>query len=251
MASESPEDTTPQLGDEGTDAWRDDGGYGAADIQQSSHTEHYSHHQAQDLTTSVDPAPNDSGDSPSDADDDSGEYDPESVIITTNTPPAPAVVAEPSTATSSPRPSKKPKKAGGFIVGSSDDEDDTTPPPAASNTLKPNPPDIQSHTFSHSPLQQSTTSQDIAGNSTSSNPVAQVSNGHANVSPATNTSASKSRLPTDIMGILEDRVKDDPRGEIDSWLGLIEEYRRRNMIHDTRAVYDRFFSVFPQSVCCH
>ncbi|ORY58753.1 uncharacterized protein BCR38DRAFT_352545 [Pseudomassariella vexata] len=224
MASESPEDTTS--------AWEGNEGYGGAEYHQASHTEQHSLHQpVQERSTSIDPAFNAPGESPSpsDVDEDGDEYDPESITITTT---APAPVA--------PSASKKRKKAGGFIVGSSDDEDDT-PPAAPSNTLKPNTDDVPSHTFSHSPLQQSNTMNDAA----------QVRNGHGvSAVPAPQnqgTVPSKSRLPADVIGILEDRVNNDPRGDMDAWLSLIEEHRRRNMILETRAVYERFLKVFPQS----
>ncbi|KAF2263505.1 hypothetical protein CC78DRAFT_533930 [Lojkania enalia] len=55
----------------------------------------------------------------------------------------------------------------------------------------------------------------------------------------------KARLPQDRVGILEDRIAEDPRGDVEAWLSLIEEHRRRHKIDDTRAVYDRFFKVFP------
>ncbi|KAI0129178.1 hypothetical protein BJ170DRAFT_707338 [Xylariales sp. AK1849] len=192
------------------DAWGEDGdGYGNA--------EQYSHQQQtqEPTTTSHVPA---SGDSAEDSD-----YDPESVTIS-----APAVA--------SPRPSKKPKKAGGFIVGSSDDEDDHPTP--ATNSPPPDPPLLQSHAQppSQTLVQQSTTViQDFAASS------AQVSNGRGY------PPAALPRLPVNTIGILEDRVINDPRGDLDAWLALIEEHRKRNMIQDTRAVYERFLQVFPQA----
>ncbi|KAI9738217.1 MAG: mRNA 3'-end-processing protein rna14 [Cirrosporium novae-zelandiae] len=53
------------------------------------------------------------------------------------------------------------------------------------------------------------------------------------------------RLPHDRIGILEDRIKEDPRGDMDAWLDLISEHQRRNKLDDARSVYDRFFEVFP------
>jgi cleavage stimulation factor subunit 3 len=78
-------------------------------------------------------------------------------------------------------------------------------------------------------------------------------------SPATNsnptipstlqsTTLPKARLPHDTTGILEDRIKEDPRGDLDAWLALIKEHRNRNKLDDARAVYERFFKVFPQAV---
>lgn len=256
MAAENPEDGFAQHGEEADNAWGTGDGVGASEDQQ--HTEHDSHEQAQE-PVSADPSFNASGDPTSDADEDGGEYDPESISITTTVPvlpPAshtPTAAAEQDDATASPRPSKKPKKAGGFIVGSSDDEDDSaTPPPAvpavAANSLKPASSDAQSRAFTRSPLQQSTTSTEATSDPAAAGPAAQASNGLGIVTATPNMIEAKSRLPTDIIGILEDRIKDDPRGDMDAWLALIEEHRRRNMIQDIRAVYERFLKVFPQSV---
>ncbi|KAK8002039.1 cleavage polyadenylation factor subunit RNA14 [Apiospora marii] len=255
MASENPEDGFAQHGEETDNTWETGDGVGASEDQQ--HTEHDSHEQAQE-PDSADPSFNASGDPTSDADEDGGEYDPESISLTTTVPvlpPAshtPTAAAERDDATASPRPSKKPKKAGGFIVGSSDDEDDSaTPPPAvpaaAANSLKPASSDAQSRAFTHSPLQQSTTSAEATTDPAAAGPTAQASNGLGIVTATPNMNEAKSRLPTDIIGILEDRIKDDPRGDMDAWLALIEEHRRRNMIQDIRAVYERFLKVFPQS----
>lgn len=65
---------------------------------------------------------------------------------------------------------------------------------------------------------------------------------------ATATSLPKARLPHDRIGILEDRIKEDPRGDMDAWLSLINEHRRRNKLDDARSTYDRFFKVFPSAV---
>jgi cleavage stimulation factor subunit 3 len=58
----------------------------------------------------------------------------------------------------------------------------------------------------------------------------------------------KARLPHDVVGILEDRIKEDPRGDMDAWLNLISEHRRRNKFLDVRKVFERFFKVFPSAV---
>lgn len=62
-------------------------------------------------------------------------------------------------------------------------------------------------------------------------------------------SSPKGRLPHDRVGMLEDRIKDDPRGDVDAWLELIAEHRSRNRIDNARDVYERFFKVFPSCVC--
>ena len=63
-----------------------------------------------------------------------------------------------------------------------------------------------------------------------------------------NQSAARSRIPHDTIGILEDRTKEDQKGDMEAWLSLIDEYKQRGKIDEIRKVYDRFFSVFPQAV---
>ncbi|KAI9798586.1 MAG: mRNA 3'-end-processing protein rna14 [Piccolia ochrophora] len=63
----------------------------------------------------------------------------------------------------------------------------------------------------------------------------------------TSKTVPKARLPHDRVGILEDRVKEDPRGDINAWLGLIEEHRKRNKVDDARGVYERFLKLFPMA----
>jgi cleavage stimulation factor subunit 3 len=58
----------------------------------------------------------------------------------------------------------------------------------------------------------------------------------------------KTRLPHDVIGLFEDRIKEDPRGDTEAWLGLIHEHRKRNKLDDARAVFDRFLKVFPTAV---
>ncbi|KAI0165271.1 hypothetical protein GGR52DRAFT_558193 [Hypoxylon sp. FL1284] len=192
----------------------------------------------------VDQEPQYPGDEANEEDEDGAEYDPESVTISA---PVPPVIERP--ASDSPRPSKKPKTAGGFVVNSSDDEDDTqvpTPVQAqAPDTLKPSPSDAQTRPFSHSPLQQTTPAQE-----TSAYSLPQASNDPPTAPPASEVAAattSRIRLPTDIIGQYEDRIKQDPRGALESWLALIDEHKRRYNTEDTRAVYDRFLAVFPQA----
>lgn len=58
----------------------------------------------------------------------------------------------------------------------------------------------------------------------------------------------KLRLPHDRVGILEDRIKEDPRGDLEAWQNLIGEHRKRGKIEDARKVYERFLVVFPSAV---
>ncbi|KAH8727197.1 hypothetical protein GQ44DRAFT_611963 [Phaeosphaeriaceae sp. PMI808] len=61
----------------------------------------------------------------------------------------------------------------------------------------------------------------------------------------TSTTLPKARLPQDRIGILEDRIAEDPRGDIEAWLSLIEEHRRRHKNDEARTVFDRFLKTFP------
>ncbi|KKY15038.1 putative cfia complex component [Phaeomoniella chlamydospora] len=65
--------------------------------------------------------------------------------------------------------------------------------------------------------------------------------------PTPVSTAPRTRLPNDVVGILEDRIKEDPRGDLDAWLNLIREHRDRNKQNEARAVYDRFFKLFPSA----
>jgi cleavage stimulation factor subunit 3 len=58
----------------------------------------------------------------------------------------------------------------------------------------------------------------------------------------------KSRLAHDVVGILEDRIKDDPRGDIDAYLELIDEFKSRNKQEDVRRVFEEYLKVFPFAV---
>lgn len=70
--------------------------------------------------------------------------------------------------------------------------------------------------------------------------------------PQTNGSlvtAPTARLPHDKVGQLEDRIKDDPKGDTDAWLTLIKHYYDKGQYQGSRDVYKRFFEVFPTAVC--
>jgi cleavage stimulation factor subunit 3 len=90
---------------------------------------------------------------------------------------------------------------------------------------------------------------------TSAIPVQNAADAQTQASPiATNVNASlapavpKARLAHDIIGILEDRIKEDPRGDIAAWLELIADLKSRNKQDEVRQLYDRFLKVFPLAV---
>ena len=63
-----------------------------------------------------------------------------------------------------------------------------------------------------------------------------------------NSAVPKARLPHDKVGLLEDRIKEDERGDMEAWLSLIGEHRRRGKLDEARKIYERFFAVFPSAV---
>ena len=62
------------------------------------------------------------------------------------------------------------------------------------------------------------------------------------------TSQPKARLPHDTIGLLEDRIKEDERGDLGAWMALIAEYRGRSKFDEAREVYERFLKLFPHAV---
>jgi cleavage stimulation factor subunit 3 len=80
-------------------------------------------------------------------------------------------------------------------------------------------------------------------------PSSQVKNAQTSSYSGAPTSAlPKARLAHDTIGILEDRIKEDPRGDMDAWLSLLDELRSRNKKDEVRSVYNRFFKQFPLAV---
>lgn len=150
---------------------------------------------------------------------DGGDYDPESISFD-----PPAQVPEKSATPSQPA---KPKTSGGFIIEASDDEDededeeeeDEEPQGSAA-------PENQDH---------------------EQGPAAP---GVATGAPLTDTTVQAPPMVggIDPTALLEARVKEDPRGDMDAWLNLMAEYKRRSNVDSLRDVYNRFLEVFPQAV---
>jgi cleavage stimulation factor subunit 3 len=198
---------------------------------------------------------------------DGGDYDPDSVLSV----PAITVAGQEDSRSSSRASTRKPKTVGGFIADDSDEEYDAPTSVQALSGLQATTSITSHRTVSPSPLQNSVSQQEMLGlaqnqgdskatQSSYSLPVnpsaAEVPSVQAPAAPVLTSagtsiqgvSVPKARLPHDKTGILEDRIKEDPRGDLDAWLSLISEYRKRNKLDDARAVYDRFFKVFPQAV---
>lgn len=148
----------------------------------------------------------------------------------------------------------KPRVIGGFIADDSDEETDEVSLHVAANpnrTLSPSP---LASSITQQELHSVTTNGTQASSTSSSLPVNSNVAGTASVqtafAPATSTAIMpKARLPHDTLGILEDRIKDDPKGDMEAWLSLITEYRSRHKLEEARDAYERFLKAFPQAVC--
>lgn len=177
----------------------------------------------------------------------------------------------------------QPKTIGGFVVdddGEDEDEEADYEPPAAlgmddtnaipmtmsedpssGNANQTTSPDVSLQP----PVQASASVPDATNSSYSSAPVpnvdssvfgqlqlASLDGGFQNTALPTSVpdspSASRGRLAHDRVGILQDRVDEDPRGDIPAWLELIAEHRGRNRLDSVREVYERFLKLFPMAV---
>lgn len=200
-------------------------GLGSAESAQVQHSDQQVDNIAQESHVSGDAADNGT--------EDGGEYDPESVTTW-----SPVQPPEQESSASSQRQSK-PKMSGGFLVEASDDEDEgpTNDAPNAAAAL------------SHSHPEPSTTSTEV---NTSTAPVAYVATPIALNPPITAPVVSSNVTPAvtslDPVALLEARVKEDPRGDMDAWLNLIADHRRSNRLDQARNAYNRFLEVFPQAV---
>ncbi|KAJ3563456.1 hypothetical protein NPX13_g8191 [Xylaria arbuscula] len=247
MASETMDTTGDQIN--GTAAWEDAGLSGNTE---SNDQEIEAGDEEGEEGPDVDQAgPASDGDE--DTADMDEEYDPESVEISTTaynpesynpeSVPTPVLPDEEEPRASAPPVRSKPKTAGGFIVGSSDDEDDEPTPPPQNHLNNAAQPTVQPRAFSNSPLQKTKSAQDITPHVNESG----VSATSTIDRPGNSNANAKSRLPTDVVGLLEDRVKEDPRGDIEAWFALIEEQKRRHRIEETRNTYERFLKIFPKA----
>lgn len=237
-------------------AWdENDGGYEVTDGNNQEHIQQHSTDQVQ-AEYSVDPAQDASGDvpSPGGATDDMGDYDPASVTSA----PATAAALQPASDQVPLRPSpqlaakKKPRTAGGFLVGDSDSEDEETPVPTSNG---PTPAVVSRSSVPRSPFQHSITANQATVSPSDADPAPQVNAAAPVVQPENGATSSTPAQPlavgpvaVDRITQLEDRVREDPRGAMDAWLALIAEHRSKNDVEQSRQIYDRFLTVFPQAV---
>ncbi|KAI2732608.1 hypothetical protein CBS147332_1747 [Penicillium roqueforti] len=189
--------------------------------------------------------------------------------------PVPASTAEPQSKT---------RIIGGFEVD--DDEDDEgdaeyEPPavlggedvnampvtmsedPSSGNAMQNTSPDVSSHHAEQAPA----SGPDVANSSYSPDPVHNIDPSSVpgqshwaaqDLQSATmqnstvptsvpDSPASKGRLAHDRVGMLEDRIREDPRGDIPAWLELIAEHRSRSRLDSARDTYERFLKLFPMA----
>lgn len=258
--------------EQGSVAWGADGQNGATEGEEPSNTEDNNEQDKKQTVADDEVLCAFSPSGPDAVSDDGDEYDPSSVTPL----PAAVIAADEQSRSSSRASSRKPKTVGGFLADDSDEETDDSSSVQISTGLQPAAPNALNRTISPSPLQVSVTPSDLRSptqNQDDSNKdgqsphplsVNQTISAAASALQAPsdptlmstsgltsdqNASAPKGRLPHDKIGILEDRIKEDPRGELEAWRALIAEHRKRNKFEDARAVYERFFKVFPQAVC--
>ncbi|KAJ5648472.1 hypothetical protein N7490_004844 [Penicillium lividum] len=134
--------------------------------------------------------------------------------------------------------------------------------PNSGNAIQKTSPDVSSH----SGVQDAATVPDAVNSSYSHVPVSNIdpsASGQVSWTGAAldasyqsstvptpvldDSAAGSSRLPYDRVGILQDRVDADPRGDLSAWLELIAEHRSRNRLDSARETYERFLKVFPMA----
>jgi hypothetical protein len=202
---------------------------------------------------------------------DDEDYDPSSFMPDqpqpSATPQPAAVQSQPpsqiASRTASPQSeapaTQKPKTIGGFIEEDDDEDEEEqdqgtgtngslaqTPVQQQQNVQAVyNPPPTDLLEQDHAPSAIPTRGAPVPGQALpqSSAPVPS-----AQISSSSSAALSKPRLPQDRVGQLEDRIADDPKGDVDAWLDLIALHRSKNKLDDARNVYDRFFDVFPTAV---
>jgi cleavage stimulation factor subunit 3 len=254
-----------QVGQE-NGSWGDDGANEAQQSELPSNTEHNNQQEVKRENVADDQVLRALSPSATGAVSDGGDYDPASVPFV----PAIAIAGQEESRSSSRASTRKPKTIGGFIADDSDEEYDTSTPLQTLSGLQAPASNTPHRAVSPSPLQNSVSQQEMQSlqnqgdsktvQSSYTLPVnpsaAEVPSVQAPAAPVLTSagtsnqgvSVPKARLPHDKTGILEDRIKDDPRGDMNAWLSLISEHQKRNKLDDARVVYDRFFKVFPHAV---
>jgi cleavage stimulation factor subunit 3 len=175
--------------------------------------------------------------------DDDGDYDP-SVLVTEAKPPPK------STST----PPQNVKRKGGFLIDSDDEDGDGNAAPAANGvggvalgTQRSSTGTPVTSTEAHVSVPSD---QNLASQPVPSNPPTSTPSSRAVHAPPASKVESTTRDPNDTVGILEDRIQEDPRGDVEAWLALLQEHRSHDRFDHVRNVYTRFFQYFPTAVSC-
>lgn len=227
MAEEDPEIALLKAGQE--NIWENDGANEAVESEQPSNTEDNNEEQKTVADDQVQRVLSPSG---------SGAV-PDTLTV--------PIADEEQSRSSSRASTRRPRVVGGFLADDSDEEDASTPVQEGAKALQVS--ENPNRTISPSPLQITTNSEETGTFPASALSVNMQTSVPVPTSAAVqNVSIPKARLPHDKMGILEDKVKDDPKGDIEAWLSLISEYRSRHKLEEARETYERFFKVFPQAV---
>lgn len=222
---------------------------------------------------SYDPAEQTAVHGQEDEEEDDEDYDPSS-FMPDQPQPQPSATPQPAAVVSQPPSqipsrtasrmsetltSQKPKTIGGFIEEDDDEDDEEqeqgtgtngslaqTPVQQQQNVQAVyNPPPTDSLEQDHAPSAISTQGASVQGQAL---PQAAAPVPSAQISSSSSAAQTKPRLPQDRVGQLEDKIADDPKGDVDAWLDLIALHRSKNKLDDARNVYDRFFDVFPTAV---
>jgi cleavage stimulation factor subunit 3 len=171
-----------------------------------------------------------------------GAYDPSSL--------APPRSTSQSQIQPSSKPPNKQRSAGGFLVEDSDSEDETATPASQGTARGAAARAAPSALRNNHAAQAAGSVPSVVSPSSQVNTVVPTP---TDVVPSATglatAGAGRARLPNDTVGILEDKIREDPRGAMDSWLALMAEHRKRNKTNDARKVYERFLELFPTSVC--
>ncbi|EPS29918.1 hypothetical protein PDE_04868 [Penicillium oxalicum 114-2] len=129
---------------------------------------------------------------------------------------------------------------------SSENQNHTTSPDASLHTMQPSVSGLDAATSAYSPAPLST--PDPSGSASQQwTQDSNMKNSTAESLVPGSPSTSKGRMAHDRVGILQDRVDEDPKGDISAWLELIAEHKARNRLDSAREVYEQFLKEFPMA----
>jgi cleavage stimulation factor subunit 3 len=172
---------------------------------------------------------------PAPAHDDDDDYDPSGLVT----------AAKPASKSTPPQPGKAQRK-GGFLIESDDEADGEGNAPAANGVDGADAQRSSAGTPATSAAHVS-----VPSDQNSSHPIPATNPPTSNRAAAVASRAgaeSAARDPNDTVGILEDRIQEDPRGDVEAWIALLHEHQSHDRFDHVRNVYTRFFQYFPTAV---